>query len=148
MDSIDFNFARRLHHDARTPAKELAKDVFISSPATSARIEKLKNDGIITGYHAHFDMEKLGFAVTAFVFLSLKNGSEEELNSFIIPHKNVLHCDSIIGVYTHILKVSFKNSLQLKSFLDKLTAFGDVQAHIVTQENKSYSQAQFTDLLG
>lgn len=147
MDSIDFNFAKRLHENARTPVKELAKDVFISAPATSARIEKLKNDGVIKGYHAHFDMEKLGFCVTALVFLSLENASEEELLRFVMPHKNILRLQSIMGAYTHILEVSFKNSSEVKPFMDKLSAFGRTEPHIVTQEQKSYSQAQFTDLL-
>ena len=147
MDSIDFNFIKRLHENARTPVKELAKDVFISAPATSARIEKLKIDGVIKGYHAHFDMVKLGFNISAFVFLSLENASEEELLQFIMPQKNVLRLQSITGPFTHILEVSFKHNLEIKAFMDNLSAFGKAVPHIVTQEHKSYSQAQFTDLL-
>ncbi len=147
MDSIDYNFVKRLHENARITVKELANDVFISAPATSARIEKMRNDGIIKGYHAHFDMEKLGFNVTAIVLFSLNNAFKEEFLQFSLKHKNIIRVQGVLGEYTHIIEASFKHSTEVMPFLERLSAFGKVQPHIVTQEYKSYSQAQFTDLL-
>ncbi|MEE0945903.1 MAG: Lrp/AsnC family transcriptional regulator [Acutalibacteraceae bacterium] len=147
MDSIDFNLIKSLHKDARTSAKELAKDVFISSPATSARLEKLKNDEVITGYHAHYNMEKLGFAITAYVLISVNDDNEKYFESFVMKNKNVLFCHSTTGEYTHIMLVSFKRSSDVKRFKHNISEFGKAHLHIITQENKSYSQAQFTDLL-
>ena len=40
LDNIDRKIIEMLQKNARTPVKEIAKEVFLSSPAVSARIEK------------------------------------------------------------------------------------------------------------
>ena len=52
LDAIDRKILKILQENARTPIKEIAKEVFLSSPAVSNRIEKLEHSGILTGYHA------------------------------------------------------------------------------------------------
>ena len=43
LDNIDRKIIEMLQKNARTPVKEIAKEVFLSSPAVSARIEHLEN---------------------------------------------------------------------------------------------------------
>ena len=52
MDQIDAKLIMLLQQNARVSLKELAKEVFLTTPAVSARIEKLEKEGIITGYSA------------------------------------------------------------------------------------------------
>ena len=52
MDDIDRKILKILQENARTSLKTIAEKTFLSSPAVSARIEKLEKDGIISGYHA------------------------------------------------------------------------------------------------
>ena len=60
MDNIDRKILHLLQKNARTPLKYLASKVFLSSPAVSARIDRLEKSGIITGYHAGINPEALG----------------------------------------------------------------------------------------
>ena len=50
MDNIDKKILHLLQENARYPLKHLASKVFLSSPAVSARIERLEKSGIISGY--------------------------------------------------------------------------------------------------
>ena len=50
MDKIDYKLITLLHENARMPLKQLAERVFLSSPATAARLERLEKSGIISGY--------------------------------------------------------------------------------------------------
>ena len=52
MDHIDREILQILQHNARASLKMIAEKTFLSSPAVSARIEKLEKDGIITSYQA------------------------------------------------------------------------------------------------
>lgn len=52
LDHIDEQIIKLLHENARIPLKTIASQVFLSSPAVSARIERLEQAGIITGYTA------------------------------------------------------------------------------------------------
>ena len=71
MDKIDLKLISLLQKNSRIPLKALAAEVFLSSPATAARIEKLENDGMISGYSATLDHKKLGFPITAFINLEM-----------------------------------------------------------------------------
>ena len=61
MDKIDAKLISLLQSNARMPLKQLAQAVYLSSPATAARIEKLTQEGIITGYGAKVSNKSLGF---------------------------------------------------------------------------------------
>ena len=50
MDKIDKKLITLLQNNARMPLKALAENVFLSSPAVSARIERLEKEEIIEGY--------------------------------------------------------------------------------------------------
>jgi len=52
MDTIDRKILTILQQNARTPLKVIAEQVFLSSPAVSARIERLESAGYIQGYQA------------------------------------------------------------------------------------------------
>ena len=52
MDNIDRKILTILQQNARTPLKVIAEQVFLSSPAVSARIERLEAAGYILGYQA------------------------------------------------------------------------------------------------
>ena len=71
MDNIDRKIIHLLQGNARTPLKYLANKVFLSSPAVSARIERLEKAGILTGYHASINHEALGYHITAFIHIAL-----------------------------------------------------------------------------
>ena len=45
LDHIDEQIIKLLHDNARTPLKSIASQVFLSSPAVSARIERLEQAG-------------------------------------------------------------------------------------------------------
>ena len=62
-DHIDYRIIEILQQDARTPLKEIARQVFLSSPAVSARIQRLIDAQYITGFHAIVDNKKFGFHI-------------------------------------------------------------------------------------
>ena len=67
LDNIDKSIIRILQENARTPVKDIAKEVFLSSPAVSARIERLEKRGILTGYHATVNPMLFGYHISVLV---------------------------------------------------------------------------------
>ena len=49
LDMIDEKIVELLQENARIAIKEIAAQVFLSSPAVTARIERLESKGIIKG---------------------------------------------------------------------------------------------------
>ena len=63
MDKIDKKLITLLQQNARMPLKALAEKVFLSSPAVSARIERLEKEEIIEGYEVKINQLKLGYHI-------------------------------------------------------------------------------------
>ena len=59
MDKIDKKLITLLQQNARMPLKALAEKVFLSSPAVSARIERLEKEEIIEGYEVKINQLSL-----------------------------------------------------------------------------------------
>lgn len=66
MDKIDKKLLRLLQENARYSLKQLSEKVYLSSPAVAARIEKLEEEGIITGYHADISLVRWDIILSAF----------------------------------------------------------------------------------
>ena len=95
MDRIDQKLLSLLQENARYPLKYLASQVFLSSPAVSARLERLEKEGIISGYHAEIDPFSLGYHIKAYINMTLDPKQKAEFYPFIESCPNVLECDCI-----------------------------------------------------
>ncbi len=131
MDLIDLKLISLLQKNARAPLKQLAEQVFLSSPATASRIERLEKEGIITGYSAVVNHKKLGFPIIAFINLEVQPVQKAEFYPFIEKHPNVLECSCVTGHYSMLIKVAFESTEALDGFIGKLQTFGNTETQIV-----------------
>lgn len=130
MDAIDLKLITLLQKDARMPLKELAKNVYLSSPATAARIERLEKQGIISSYEAKLDLKALGLPITAFINLDLDPDQKPSFYPFIRLHPNVIECNCVTGRYSQLIKVAFESTEALDTFIGELNAFGHTETQI------------------
>ena len=114
MDSIDKRIISILQENARTPLKVIAEKTYLSSPAVSARIDRLEKEGIITGYTAKVNMVKLGYHITAFINLEVEPSQKVEFYPYIESCTNVLECNCVTGDYSMLIKVAFVCSLLMQ----------------------------------
>ena len=124
MDHIDREILQILQHNARASLKMIAEKTFLSSPAVSARIEKLEKDGIITSYQAQIDPMKLGYHI-------LLPEDKQKFYHYAEGIPNILECSSVTGEYSVIMKVAFESTMQLDSFLGQLQKFGKTSTQVV-----------------
>lgn len=131
MDTIDYKLIHLLQENARYPLKYLAGQVYLSSPAVSARIERLEKAGIITGYHASIDSLQLNYHVTAFINLALDPKQKPAFYPFVESCPNVLECNCVTGAYSMLIKVAFMSTVDLDTFIGQLQHFGNTETQIV-----------------
>lgn len=131
LDNIDKKLITMLNENARYSLKELAGAVSLSSPATATRIERLEKDEFITGYSAKINRQKLGYNITAFISMDVPPPQKETFYPFIKACPNVIECNCITGNYSMFIKVAFKATQELDSFIGTLQSFGKTQTQIV-----------------
>ena len=69
LDRTGLQILRALQENARLSFSELGRRVALSSPAVAERVRKMEEMGIISGYHARVEPEKVGLPILAFILL-------------------------------------------------------------------------------
>lgn len=131
MDHIDRKIIDILQNNARSPLKEIADHVFLSSPAVSARIARLESSGTISGYQAQVDAPKLGYMVKAFINLDMDPQRKPEFYPYIQNCPHVVECNCVTGDYSMLIEVLFSTTQELDQFINHLQQFGRTRTQIV-----------------
>ncbi len=108
MDSIDLKIVEILKRNGRISNKNLSEIIGLNPSSTLERVKKLEEKGIITGYSANLDYNKIGFTTTAIIQIALERHNREIINKFI-KHisslKEVTELYHISGQYDYMLKI-------------------------------------------
>src|SRR6478735_7876243 len=67
LDAHDGRILAELQRDARITMAELGRRVHLSQPAVTERVRKLELNGVIKGYRAAVDYQRLGYGIRALV---------------------------------------------------------------------------------
>ena len=122
LDGIDLKILRILQDEGRISNLDLSKKIGMSPPPTLRRVRDLEKNGFIDGFRANLDPSKLGYDLTAWIFISLKNQNEESLNSFeklVWGWETIRECYMLNGEVDFILKSVSKNMSEFKDFLSQ-----------------------------
>ena len=131
MDEIDLKLLRLLQQHSRPPIKALAGEVNLSSPAVSARIDRLEKQGVIRGYTLDVDPLQLGQHILAYIRLDMQPTQKAEFYPFIAACPNVLECNCVTGQYSMLIKVTYPSTQDLDGFIGQLQQFGKTETQIV-----------------
>ena len=107
------------------------REVHLSIPAVSARVERLERENVICGYTMIADPVKMGYHITAFINMELKPEQKDGFCKFIRGVRNVAECNHITGAYSMLIKVLFPSTMELDRFVGTLQKYGKTQTQIV-----------------
>ena len=106
IDEMDRRILSLLQQDARLPNAEIARRVGMAPSATLERLRKLEERGVIQGYEVRLDPRKLGWGLTAFIFVKANDKQGEiDTGERLTQHPNVLEVHHIAGEDCFLLKV-------------------------------------------
>lgn len=75
VDDTDRAIIQALRADGRMSVRALAQQVHISRANAYARLERLREDGVITGFTARVTPEHLGLGTSAYVSVSIEQNT-------------------------------------------------------------------------
>ena len=108
LDRFDRAILRTLSEEGRISAADLARRIGLSKSPTQARLKRLEQAGLITGYHARLNRAALGLGHVAFVEVRLSDTREAALQAFnraarAVPE--IEECHMIASRFDYLLKV-------------------------------------------
>jgi len=125
LDRIDRKIIAVLSHDAQISMTALGQEVGLSKSPTLARVRRLERDGIILGYRADLNLEKLGLSHIAFVQVTLDNTKSpalDEFNAAVLRHPEIEAVHMIAGGFDYLLKVRTKDIAAYRKTLGETIA--------------------------
>lgn len=124
IDGKDWQLVEALQHDARLGYAELGRKVRLSAPAVAERVKRLEEAGVISGYRATLNPERLGFGISAMIRLRCEGNLCARIGSLVEDIPEVLDCRRLAGEDSALLHVVAMSVQHLEAVIDKLLKFG------------------------
>ena len=145
LDRTDLMLLAELQRAGRQTNAELAERVHLSASACLRRVQRLEREGVIAGYRAELDGERLGLGLQAFVRVHLARHDAASIAAFA-AHVNdwpeVVACHALTGEMDYLVQVSVGDLEHFSRFLlDKLLAqagVADVNSSFVLRTVKAF----------
>ena len=128
IDAIDKKILNMLLASGRVSYTDIAKAVDMKPPSIIDRIKKMENEGLIKGYTAIVDYQKLGYDLNAFVGIAVENHKHVIMleKSFKDVDDSIIGCYHVTGEFTLMLRIITENTQTLAALIKKLRAINGV----------------------
>lgn len=120
LDRIDRNILSALSRDGRLSMAELATQVGLSKTPVQARVRKMEAEGIIRGYAAVVDRERIGEGHIAFVQVKLSDTRSSALDAFnraVQGVPEIEQCHMMAASFDYLLKVRTRDIASYRRIL-------------------------------
>ncbi|MBY4596772.1 Lrp/AsnC family transcriptional regulator [bacterium BD-1] len=135
LDRTDFAILRLLRKNARIPNKDLAERVGVAPSTALERVRRLREAGVLLGYHAEIAPAAVGIGLQAMVAVRLARHSRpqvEAIHAHLMALPEVLCLYHVAGADDFLVHVGVRDSDHLRDFaMSALTSREEV-AHIET----------------
>ncbi|RSS80379.1 Lrp/AsnC family transcriptional regulator [Streptomyces sp. WAC06614] len=130
-DATDWRILTALQQDGRASFTELARTVSMSASAVTERVRRLEEAGVITGYTAVVDPERLGKAILALVRLRYPHGNYKPFHDLLETTPDILEAHHVTGDDCFVLKVAARSMSHLEEITGRIAGLGPVTTSIV-----------------
>ena len=131
LDELDWRILAALQRDGRISYADLAREVAMSPSALTERVRRLEEAGIITGYRAEVDLERVGLPILAWVRLRYPSGNYGPFERLVGSTPEVLEAHHVTGEDCFLLKVAAQSMRHLESVAGRLATLGAVTTAVV-----------------
>jgi len=120
IDEVDRRILQQLRTDCRMSYREIAKKTRISVGTALNRIRRMEKAGVILGYSARVDSEKVGYELTGIAEITVSKGKLIEMEQVISKLPNTCAVYDVTGLTDAIVIAKFHNREELSKFTKTL----------------------------
>jgi len=144
LDRHDVLLLAELQRDSRQTVQQLAAAVGLSATPAWKRVKEMEGAGIIRGYTALVDREKVGLALCVLAEVNLTRHNEDDVRRFeeaVAATAQIVSCYATTGQADYVLKVLVPDIKSYEAFLHetafKLPGVTHVRSSVVLKEVKA-----------
>lgn len=130
-DKVDRAILAALQTNGRQSIADLARHINMSHSAAAERVRRLEESGVISGYGAQVDPERLGFTILAYLRLRYPSSVYEPLHQLLADIPEVTEAHHVTGDDCFIMKVVATSMKHLEQISGRIGALGSVTTSVV-----------------
>ena len=124
LDSLDSRLIALLEAEPRISVLELARRLQVARGTAQARLDKLTERGVVRGLGPQIDPVALGFTVTAFVTLEIRQRyGHDRVSAHLATIPEVLEAHTISGSGDLMCRVVARSNADLQRVIDQVVAY-------------------------
>jgi len=131
VDRTDWRLLEELQKDGRASYADLARVVAMSPSAVAERVRRLEESGVIAGYRATVDPERVGLGVMAFVRLRYPTGNYRPFHALLDSTPAIVEAHHVTGEDCFVLKVVARSMRHLEEVTGRIAGLGSVTTSVV-----------------
>jgi Lrp/AsnC family leucine-responsive transcriptional regulator len=133
LDEKDMEILKALRKNSKSSVNALAKLTGIPPATVHHRLKRLEREGVITRYTIEIDQKKAGYALSAYILITVRQTGKERLDQRFMAEKlakyeMVEEASVLTGEADMLLKVRARSMDELNNFvLDRLRNFEGIE---------------------
>ncbi len=128
IDDLDTDILRALQSDGRLTQRELGRKVGLSPNAAGARVQRLTDRGIITGFHAQVDHAALGRPMEASIDVWQKDDHDRKaFVDLVAEDDRIVECFHLTGPLDFRIRARVASTEDLNDLLGTMHREGGVR---------------------
>jgi DNA-binding Lrp family transcriptional regulator len=126
LDALDVDLLRALQANPRAGVLELSRLLGVARGTVQARLDRLVARGVISTFAPVVDPAGLGYVVTAFVNLEIRQGARDPVTAHLRSIPEVLEVHTITGQGDLLCRLVARDNDDLQRVIDELVSDGDI----------------------
>jgi len=122
LDAIDYQIINLLQEDCRLSYNKVAAKVGVSVGTAFNRMKIMEAKGLLKGYSLVIDSAKLGYSLTAVIFVQAEGGNLSTLEREVANDDCVVAVYDVTGEFDAVVIAKFRGRSELSAFIKKLAS--------------------------
>jgi len=127
LDVTDVKILKALVAEARLSSRQIARKTNVSVGTALSRIRRLEREGVVKGYSAVIDHQKLGYELTVIIEITVSKGKLLVVEKEIAKSTNVCGVYDVTGLTDAMIIAKFRSREELSNFIKGLLAMPYVE---------------------
>ena len=128
MDDLDRRLIDLFAQDPRIGVLEASRRLAVARGTVQARLDRMSADGVIRGFGPELDPAALGWPVTAFLTLQIRQaGGHDPVSAHLAGIAEVLEAHTITGSGDVWCRVVARSNADLQRVIDAVVAYDNVE---------------------
>jgi len=126
IDELDAQLLALLAAEPRIGVLEASRRLGVARGTAQARLDRLVERGVIRGFGPDVDTEALGYGVTAFATLEIRQGRGQDVIAHLARIPEVLEVHTITGAGDMLCRIVARSNADLQRVIDSVVDFAGI----------------------